>query len=125
MIDLKKLAEYKEVKSELGRVKANEMRLRLEILEDMFPNASAGTMNETLGQYKVKGTFRNTTTIDADAYFDYEDQMTDAERCCVKLKPSIILANYKDLENHETSGLLDDIITIKPATPALTLEIEE
>jgi hypothetical protein len=125
MDNLELLTRYLEAKTVLTSAKKLEMDLRLEVLENLFPSGSLGTINAELGPFKVKGVFKNNITIDADAWFDYEDQMTDAERCCVKIKPSIIAANYKLLENHEVSGLLDDIITVKPATPALTLELEE
>lgn len=123
-MDLERIEKYRSVKLALEMIKKEELELRLEILEDLFPSASAGTFNEHLGEYKVKGTFRNNINIDADAYFDYEDQMTDAERCCVKLKPSIVLANFKNLEAHQATGLLEDIVTIKPGLPSLSIELE-
>ncbi len=124
-MDRDTLEHYRFLKDELIRIKEEEMTLRLAILEDIFPNSSAGTFNEDFGPFKVKGVFKNTISIDSEGWLDYEDQMTDAERCCVKLKPSIILANYKKLELHEATGLLDDIVTTKPATPSIFVSVEE
>jgi len=119
-----KLEEYMLIKEALSSIKKQELNLRLEILEEFFPAATGGTFNEEVGEFKIKGVFRNNVTIDADAYFDYEEQMSDAERCCVKMKPSIIAANFKDLDSHESTGLLEDCITVKPGLPSLTIELE-
>lgn len=125
MITPKKLQDYTEIKYQLDQYKALEAEMRLEILEDLFPTASTGTFTATLGEFRVKGAFSNRATVDKQALEDYVEQLTEEEVACIKWTPSLIVAKYKELQEDETSGLLEDCLTFKPAMPTIEVEYED
>ena len=69
----------------------------------------------------IKGTFKNTFTLDPTVEEVFND-LSDAEQACIAFKPSLKLSIYKELEP-ELKEELDKWLTVKPAMP--TVKIEE
>lgn len=124
-MQLSLLEKYKHVKSELDSYKKLELELRLAILDSLFPSASSGTFHAHLGPFKAKGVFKLNTTVDRQALEDNVEMLTPEEIECITWKPSLSQTKYKALLEDETSGFLESCLEVKPATPSLTVEIEE
>ena len=117
MTDLNK---YLDAKTQLAFWKKKEHELRLELLNDLFPNASNGTFTEHVEGYEVKGTFGLNYSIIKDEFDILKDVMTDDERSCITLKPTLSVAKYKLLEDHERA-ILDECVSVKPSLPSVKI----
>jgi len=116
--------EYLHAKEQLAFWKKKELAHRLEILEEIFEEGALGTVNAYHEGYDVKGTFKNTLSLNAKALEEVSSSLTQAEKMCLVYKPSINLSEYNDLEP-EQRELLDECITVKPALPTLTIKANE
>lgn len=116
-----KIEVYNVVKTALDNAKEQEAKLRIEILDELFPAAGEGTLNMIVGEYKVKGTFGLNYTINQEKLDETIHLMTDDERDCIKFKPNLSLTNYKKLDTAERQ-LLDECISVKPAMPSIKIE---
>lgn len=115
---------YIEAKSQMQYYKKLELKLRKQILERQFPSAGEGSHLYIDNQYQVKGTFRNSIAIDQDEYDLNKHLFTPAELACCTEKVSISMSKYKKLKD-EDKLFIDDMVTIKPALPTLSIELIE
>lgn len=125
-MDSTKLEDYIIAKAILKSAKADELALRKEILEELFPVASEGIQTTLQGDYVAKGGFKLSYKVNND---EFEDGVLDGSispemQDCVVYKPSLSMTAYKNLsaEDRET---LDGYLTIKPALPSLTVELQD
>lgn len=117
------IADYEDAKVKLNHYKKRENELRLAVIDEFFPNGTEGTLTETFGQHKIKGTFRLNYKLDQEAFADNENYMGDDELACIARKPSIILSAYKALRP-EDKLFIDDCVTISPGLPSLAITLE-
>ncbi|MCP4552490.1 MAG: hypothetical protein GY834_10725 [Bacteroidetes bacterium] len=119
MID--RFHEWRRVAETLKRAKADEMRLRKEIVADILKGAVAPASKTILiDQHKVKASSKVTYSLDESLINMIFKEFTDGEKNALKFKPDLRLREYKKLTDSRL--LIHDTVTIKPAAP--TLEIK-
>jgi hypothetical protein len=115
------IESYRFAKKQLADYKKLESELRIELLSAAFPDGNVGTHTVETGLLSIKGSFKNTFTLDKNIE-EVMDSLSDAEKACIGFKPSLKLAVYNELEP-ELKEELDKWLTVKPAMP--TVKIEE
>lgn len=120
---MSKIAEYLEAKENLKHFKKLENELRLDLIDAMFPGAGVGTLNAANGDYMVKGTFKNNTTLDAKEFeaLMQSGSLSGDELECVVFKPSLVMKIYNELPEDQRETL-DSCITVKPALPSIDVK---
>ena len=113
------ILEYNAIKSALTMLKKQESEMRIEILESVFDSSYIGTVNTTVGDWAVKGSFKNNYRLDGDEVGHNYDDMTEEEQECVNFKPTLVMKKYNALE---PGSLLEQCITISPAMPTLVIK---
>lgn len=126
MQNSKLLEKYNDAKAKLTRYKTLEHSLRLELIEELFPNAIEGTHNLEVDNQSVKAVFKMILKLDAKALDETGNALSQAEKACIVYKPSLILAKYNKLEDSEKEALAE-MITTSPALPSIKIisSIEE
>ena len=119
---MNRLDQWLEVSAALKEAKEREKELRIEILEDFFPNAIEGTMNELDGEYIIKGSFKLSHKLNAKKLDAISKALTIEEENCIKWTPTLIMANYKELSEDERLNL-DACVTVSPALPTLKISV--
>lgn len=119
----KKLEDYRTLQQALKNLKDEEKAMRLELVEEYFPNAVSGTLSEAVGDFIIKGSFKLNYKLDTDAIHEMGESFSDEEEACIKWTPTIIMANYKELDESERENL-DSCLTVSPALPALEIKGE-
>lgn len=114
----------------LEKAKAEEIRLRNEVLARMFPGAEAGTHNFDLGRgYTLKGEFKDNYSLDKDTAkvekaLDEMEALGEAGKLLaervVNWKPELKVSEYKALPP-TLKAIIEPLVTIKPGQAALTL----
>lgn len=114
------LSSYLDAKAQLDHFKKLESELRIELLERCFgPDNPAGTVNTTVGNYAVKGTFKMNIRLSEEEFYDIQDDLTDAEAMCVRMKPTLVLGDYNKLDN---TSKLDECLTVSPGMPSVSIK---
>jgi hypothetical protein len=114
------IANYLEAKGNLDKWKAKENEYRIELLDEIFPAAGEGTMNEVIGDFKIKGTFRNNYKLDQKTLTKVMEKFSEEEFACISYTPKLSLTAYRDLEIKQRRNL-DKAITVAPGMPALAI----
>lgn len=109
----------------LDAAKKTELMLRTKICSAQLDDKMEGSRTVTSGQFKVTATAKLTRSIDKEVLEAIFDDMSPTEQECIKFSPSLILANYKLIEQSGENSMLMDAITVKPATPTLSIKILE
>lgn len=115
------LEQYNVAVSRLAIAKRAEMDLRLKVAK-LFEDKSAGTRGIEIDGILVKATFKDNITVDRNALDEIIDDLSSEEIACLDFKPNIKLREFKQLED---SGLLEEALVIKPATPSIKVTILE
>lgn len=115
-----KYQEWLEMSEELHTLKRRELALRNELI--VTDKLEGSTTTHPTG-YKVTVTARLTRTIDRPVLEAIWDELTDTEKECIDYKPSLVLANYRSIE--ESGGKLMEAVTVKPAQASLKVLVEE
>jgi hypothetical protein len=118
------LEKYLDAKSNLTYYKALEKELRIEIAEELFPNAVEGTHNLLKGDYIIKGGFKLNYKIDQEMLAGYEDAFSEEEENCIRYKPELIMKDYKELDEDERTNL-DNCLVITPGLPSIKITVAE
>jgi|TARA_R110001606_G_scaffold386854_2_gene551132 hypothetical protein len=115
--------KWKAAKSAMDASKKLESELRIEVIENVFPNAGEGTSThffyDSQMDRKLKVNIRMNYKLNLSDLKDWEELMTEEEAACIKRKPSLDLAKYRQLEH---SGLIDQCVEVSPGMPSLSLE---
>ena len=120
----KVIAEYRVIKDALAELKKQESAMRIETLEELFDSNFVGTFNTTVGDFAVKGSFKNNYKVNQVEVDQNYDHMTEDEKRCLNFKPTLVLKEYNLLEG--STSILDDCITISPAMPTMVIkELED
>lgn len=118
----KLLNEYIESKARLDKYKKLESKLRIQLLEELFPSGEVGTHTAAVDGLSIKGVFKMSYKLDQAEYLNNAEHFTDEEMECIKVTPSLVLAKYKGLEEDERS-VLDDCVTVSHAMPTIKIEV--
>ncbi len=122
---MSKLAKYIEAKAGLDKFKKLEKDLRIELLEELFPDTVEGTVSTELDGCEIKGTFKLSHKLSQADYEEEAEHFSDAEMDCVAIKASLKMGAYNKLEPSERENI-DACITVSPAMPTITIkQIEE
>ena len=120
------IAKWKHLATELKKLKVQEAELRRELCEiylhDQPLENGRATAKLHDGHYAVKAVQTLGYTIDQGALSAIWDHLTDEEKSCIKLKPELILSNFKKLP---ATALLNEAVVSRLAMPTLTAELEE
>ena len=119
---MKTYDEYIEVKSQLEYYKQREKELRIKICDKVLEGQPTGTHRLTKGIYNLKAVKKVNYKIDNDLLTEVWDDLTEEEQAAVKYTPELRLTQYKQLEDSEG---IDQVITVTPAMPELTIEKKE
>lgn len=115
--------QWLQAKDELNQAKIAEMNLRVEICKSHLQDKTEGAKTDTMGKFKVTATAKLTRSIDPEVLEAIWEDLSDVEKECIVYKPNLKLANYKRIE--QIDNKLMDAITVKPAAPALKIEVLE
>ena len=114
------ITSYIEAKSKLDYYKALEAKLRIDLLDELFPAVGVGTHKDTIGDFEIKGVFKNNIKIDAKELSIIKDLLSDEELDCIRYKAELKAKEYNALSEDERS-VLDEAVVITPAMPTLTV----
>jgi hypothetical protein len=120
--DVELLKQWAFAKLSLAKAKKDELALRNEIIERLLPPTVSGTTSALVGNYKVKGTFALTHSLDQDMLGGLMGSLSSAEAACIDMKPSLIKKDYLALEESERKTL-DLAVTCKPSQPTITVSV--
>ena len=119
------IQQWLDAKYNLDKYKAIEKELRLIVLDQVFPSASEGTFNSVVGDLEVKGSFKVTTSININDYYEIQDSLSQEAEACLSWKPSFLKTKFAELEEDDKNNL-ERCLTYKPALPTLSIKaIEE
>lgn len=117
-----RIGEWVQLQRELVAVKEKELALRNIIFAELFPDPKEGTNTFDLPEgWKVKGTYKMTRTLDEAALPAVLETLRKKKvnvEDLIKYKPSLDTASYRKLADAHRS-ILEQAMTIKPATPSL------
>ena len=116
---MSKIDEWNEVKDCLDRFKKRERELRLEILEEHFPNAVNCTRKAHVDGVDISASFGLIYKVDALALDMFYDDLTDEQRGCFTFPPKFSVSKYKKLDD---TTIIDEVLETKPSLPTLRVE---
>lgn len=108
-----------EATKTLSLAKKEEIRLRNLILPRMLKDKISGSITDTFGGYKLSATARLNYTIDSAELAILHDELSEEELACVKYDPTLRIANFNKLPEHNKLSLA---VTIKPGQGSLALK---
>jgi len=115
-----KLEEYRVMKADLATLKAEEMALRVNIVEELSKDAMAkGVHDFSFPGMAVKVKIGLYYKIDKGVLETLS--LTEEEAECIRWKPELNQNAYKEAE----TDTLDDAIIVTNSAPTLTVELVE
>ena len=114
--------QWIEASARLKEAKAEELRLRNAICDTHLEDKLEGSKTDRFGDLKITTTARLNRSIDTEVLDAIWDDLTLEEQDCVIYKPSLVLANYKRIE--QSGGKLLEAVTVKPGQASLKI-VEE
>ena len=106
-------------KEKLTEAKEKELLFRKEICEHILGDKIKGSKKGTIGIYVLSASAKLNIKLDAELLESMWKELSDGEKACIKYKPSLIAAEYK---NVDSQAKLHRCIDSKPGTPTLTLK---
>ncbi len=125
MLTKKQLESYVIAKELLAKAKAEEMEQRLAICEEILEGKEKGTTTELLFDIEIKAVKKINIALDKKLLSSTYEDMSEEEQECILFEPKLIAKEYQFLQEHDQTPLLDDCITVKDATPSLTITLPE
>lgn len=121
-MDYAKLEQWRAATLELELVKANEMRLRKELVAECFPTLLEGTNSRELqGGWVLKMNQPFTRSLDQAKAPELLKALKKLKAdSVVKVKYDLSVAAYRTLEG-QARALVDEVLTTKPGSPSLEL----
>lgn len=116
---MKLISDWMDAKSMLDYYKDLEKDLRIEMLNHLFPTSSVGRFSAEVGNLVVKAEFGLNYNLKIDE--DDIGSLTAEELNCIKMKPTLVMSEYKRLSAEQREAL-DSFITITPALPSVKVE---
>ena len=121
MLTRNKIEKWLEAKAQLNYCKAEEAKLREQIVEEVAGDKPPGKYTENKLGFKIKATKKINYSLDEQALSAIYESLSPAEKEAITYKPRLSLAKYKKAADHH---MLDQVIIAKPAMPTLTIEEE-
>jgi hypothetical protein len=112
---------YVASKRALVAAQTLEMETRKKLIAPMIEGKLEGSVTEVIGEYKVTATAKVNRVLDPAVLDSIWENLDDFGKEAIKFKPTIVLKNYRDLE--ERGHLLMEAVTVKPATPGIKVEV--
>ncbi len=113
-----KLEAYRIIKQDLKEIKEEEMRLRVEIVNELVHGKEVGTYSfPDYEGLSVKVQTKLSYKLDKDILESLA--LSDEELECIKWTPSLVLKEYKANE----TIILDEAVIVTLAAPTLTVEL--
>ena len=112
--------EWLEVSAQLRTLKAKELKLRDKIVKPLLEDKLEGAATSYKKGYKVTATARVNRTLDRELLEAIWEDLPLDEQEAVDWKPSLILQNYRRIE--EQGGKLLEAVTVKPGQASLKIE---
>jgi len=120
----KDLEEWFRLQEQLKQIKTLELMLRNKIFKGRFPNPIEGTNSTPLENgYVLKGKYVINREVDQGALGAMRPKLLEAgikADDLVQYKPSLVLKEYRTL-TAEQQQLFDQVLIVKPGTPALEI----
>ena len=113
--------DFNEAKVKLSFWKSKEIELRNEILEEMASDKDEGITSKVVDGMKITATYKMSRSIDEATLDSIYDYLTEEELDFIKYKPSIVLKEYRKLEEKGESKLLEAIV-LKPSQGTVTIK---
>lgn len=110
-----KIVKWTRLSSQLKKIKKQEMELRVDIVDSLVTGTQACTYH--INNHGIKITLKNSVSVIADNFQEKYNLMTKVEKDCFKMKPSLILSKYKEIE----SDAIDAVLVSKPAAPTISI----
>ena len=107
------------VNIQLDSFKKRERELRIEILEDMFPNAVNTSIKLDIGDDTIIGSFGLIYSLDTEILDMMYDDLSPEEKDCITYAPKFSVSKYKKLSD---TKMIDALLTTKPSLPTLKIE---
>ena len=118
-MDKQVVLDWIEAKAELSLAKANEMKLRLAISDEVLAGHKKGVKHLLVEGLDVAATAKLNTTLDPEMLDSIWNDLPQEERDCIVHKPSLVAKNYKNLDE---DSKLHQAVTTKPGTPTLSVK---
>ena len=126
MLSKKQLEDYIHTKIMFTEYKEKEMEQRLSICDEILEGKEKGTTTEVMFNIEIKAVKKVTVSLDKEQLAQSLSELSDEERECILMEPRLIAKEYQFLQDAEIdTPLLDDCITVKDATPSLTINLPE
>lgn len=124
-IDLELLEAHRVAAIGLKEFKAEELRLRNEITDQLLEGADPGTHNFKFGGYIVKTVKKLNYSFDRETLDQLieDDQLSLDELSLIRWSPDLKLGEYKKAE-FDIEGI-DEALVVKPALPTLEIKLGE
>lgn len=120
-VDKKKIVEWADAKSKLDAYKALEMKLRVEIVNEI-QKASKGAAKKRIENFEVKAVKGVTISIeDKERLVEDWGGMPPEIQACFKAEYKYAATPYKALSD-EGKAIVDEYIIEKPSAPTLTIK---
>jgi len=120
-IDEGKIESWMEKKTFLDVAKKAEVDARTEICDELLQDKEIGTHKFEIGPYNVKATKNVNTKLDKDELDEVNEDLSEDEAFCIRIKPELKMGEYKKLAPEERRTL-DECIIVTPGAP--TLEVK-
>lgn len=108
---------------DLRKAKATELELRNIICETHLTDKLEGSKTIREEGYAVTPTAKLNRSLNKEVLDVLWDDLTVEERACIVYKPSLVLANYKKIENSDSK--LIEAVTCKPGQSSLKIIMED
>lgn len=124
MMNHDKLEEYRLAKLALVEAKEKELTLRLEICDEMLKGKRTGTHNFVQDGFKIKAVRKLNYSLDQEQIKNLIDEgkLSERELALLRTKYELKLADFKKADDIPN---IEDSLTVKPATPELTVILGE
>jgi len=110
----KKIIEWERVSAQLRTIKKQEMELRVDIVSE-FDDLEFGT--NYFHEFGIKIVRKQNIKIIESEFDDAYAEMDQSEQKCFKIKPSLIVSKYNEIE----SDIINSILISTPAAPTISV----
>ena len=115
------IQKWVEADANLKYWKAKEMELRMALAMPMLKGKKAGTHTVVIDGMQCKPVKKYNYSINEEEYSDIEEDLTEAEKGCIRIKHELSMRQYNALDR-ELKGKLNSCITVKPGTPGFAVK---
>ena len=118
MVNEKLIKNWLGWKDDLALAKESELELRKKICELILGDKIKGSKKGSIGKYVLTASAKLNMKVDAELLESMWEELSDGEKACIKYKPNLIAAEYKNIDSQ---AKLHRCIDSKPGKPTLTL----